>query len=114
MSHAIQRAQERYGLTITNADLLVMEDMFARRHPAILVVYHADGASFIVIHWAGLMLNAIVNPLGRVITFLPQSCSQAARAPRLPKRKRRNSAHPRSKALRQVGKRPKAVQESWE
>lgn len=71
--HAIVRAQDRYGVTLTNHDIRTIEMMVACGDTAALL--KRDGDDHWLIDYAGTRMAIVVaRDTGHIKTFLPKDC----------------------------------------
>lgn len=71
--HAIVRAEERYGLILTPADLLACERQIRAGYAQLVARLNPRGEVWLVEH-QGVVMRAIYNPtLLQISTFLPRT-----------------------------------------
>lgn len=71
IAHAITRAQERYGITLTLLDLQRLAGQ-CERGEAVLLAIDPDGSKHMLVRHGETIMLAIYAPLSRIIiTFLP-------------------------------------------
>jgi hypothetical protein len=79
--HAIQRAMERYGLALTEADLLTLQAQI-RLGRSVLLKRDGDGNGLRLAKVGGVTVLVVARPDGWVLTFLPPRARQICRTVR--------------------------------
>lgn len=71
MSHAIQRALQRYGVRLTLDDLMELTEHLPK---AVLLRKQKDGSEIRMFNWNGTVMIGVTDPdRKRIVTFLPHN-----------------------------------------
>lgn len=81
MSHAIERAKERYGVTLTWRDLCAMAKKIADGD-ALLQMTQPDGKQHYLVSYDGRAFRAVYSVTQAIVTFLPAQGRTFVRAHR--------------------------------
>lgn len=80
MSHAIERARERYGLELSGADLSTISQRCLRQKVGIFQGQNGETAIYLICYHDQILKPVIDKRSGTVVTFLPlaQACEKLA------------------------------------